>query len=1046
MASDNGFGGAWWEEDGSAYVFDNFSYVPLGPLDIQWLENGGNFNSFDSGGRYFLFGVGFFFGYGRNAELDLLQADCATPITDTEIHILSKRVYMYNFTYSVMYGSYEFDNTTITGSSIFDTSSWIITLCAKLSLLSDDSSVVEDNFEQVLSGFIDVSKSLYRPAGPLHVSYDSFGNTGNVVSVRYLAGVERTSEAEILQKDCVTPINDTEITVEMQKWPFNLTFEMLNPVYTYNSSTIGDSFIFNEDSSQLEVCSKVELVSESGTVEAFATKVLFLDVVQTRRGLATGVNGDPHIITWDGLKFDCQAAGEFTTVTSLQNDTFKIQERFTDVTGETDVQASVSTGIAFTDTSKPVIQISTPKSVNGQSSLNTVGSCSIDFYVNGEASTLDRDLSSSNVHVQVGEKTIKVEHTDTFLSVEVTVQTSGTFGCLFMVQIFLPGDFRLSETLLGLLGTPNGNISDEWKASNGTTLTPPATQDDRLYATAYDYCVQNWCIVNSADSLFSYGAEESFADFNKCNRTYDGTLETILQNPDPALKAICGDNIECLVDGSLGDVSDSSQAIQNDAIIIQTQAIVNPPVPSMAPSMVPSGSPSTSPSMAPSDSSSTSPSMVPSVSPTTSPSVSMAPSGSPTTEASMAPSDSSSTSPSMVPSVSPTTSPSVSMAPSGSPTTEAFGNARGAFNPNPNIDDSTELVVSVPTKAVLSPSTCTAETPLSDTSFIENTELHLKVVGCIAETKDAADNRCKVKISKMECQTSRRQLVRGQRGLQTSSLLIEFSTTITAYCQKGDCSDAQSIVDGIYDTVKLQLDEYLNANPGSIAGYINSLLNTNIFTNPSAVSSAITFGSVIVPILEDLLTWYPHWNSESETCKNDGQYPLYMKRLGSYFQSSLADCCERYYSWAYNKCLELGGGDADAVATDEFYVDYSTNSCVQDCPKDTPGKNCGGLVEGNWVGTYKTAKECCDGKLWWIDENSCIAESTKDASDLNVAQAGSGNYYVNWVEVKCVKDCAETPTDPQCGGLAKRWDPLFDSANSCCSSKLSYIDKSECTR
>ncbi|KAL7527040.1 hypothetical protein ACHAXR_001771 [Thalassiosira sp. AJA248-18] len=405
-----------------------------------------------------------------------------------------------------------------------------------------------------------------------------------------------------------------------------------------------------------------------------------------------------------------------------------------------------------------------------------------------------------------------------------------------------------------------------------------------------------------------------------------------------------------------------------------------------------------------------------------------------------------SSSPSMVPSGSPTTFPSVSMAPSGSPTTEAFGNARGAFNPNPSIDGSTELVVSVPTKAVLSPSTCTADTPLSDTSFINKVELQLKSVGCIAETKNPADIQCKVKISKMECQTSRRQLVRGQRNLQTSSLLIEFSTTVTAYCQKGDCSDAQSIIDGIYNTVKLQLDESLNANPDSLAGYINTQLNTNIFASTLAVSSTVTFGSVIVPILEDLLKWYPDWNSESNFCKNDGQYPLYMKRQGSYFQSSLADCCKKYYSWAYSKCLELGGGDAGVIATDEFYADYSKLSCVQDCPKDTSGKNCGGLVEGNWVGTYKTAKECCDGKLWWVDENTCIAESTKDASDLNVAQAGSGKYYVHWGEAKCVKDCAETPTDPRCGGLAERWDPLFDSANSCCSSKLSYIDRSECTR
>jgi len=258
-------------------------------------------------------------------------------------------------------------------------------------------------------------------------------------------------------------------------------------------------------------------------------------------GQITGINGDPHIVSWDGLKFDCQAAGEFITVTSLEDPTFKIQERFSEASSNAGAQATVSTGVAVKDLSKPVIQVSTPKT--GQSALNMVGGCPIDFYVNGTASTFGIDLSSSNVLVKVVNERITIEHTDTSLSVDVTVQTSDTFGCLFMVEIYLPATFRSGETILGLLGTPNGDSSDEWRRPNGTTISAPSTEDEKIFGTAYDYCVENWCIDISANSMFTYGTGESFADISKCDLPYDPTIENLVKNPPPELAAVCGNNL-----------------------------------------------------------------------------------------------------------------------------------------------------------------------------------------------------------------------------------------------------------------------------------------------------------------------------------------------------------------------------------------------------------------------------------------------------------------------------------------------------------------------
>ena len=101
------------------------------------------------------------------------------------------------------------------------------------------------------------------------------------------------------------------------------------------------------------------------------------------------------------------AAGEFTTLTSLEDPTFLVQERFTAV-ASTCGQASVSTGVAFRNTDKPVIQISTPRS--GGTSVNEVNGCLIDFYVDGSnfAFSDDTGLSSYSIDVTVESDRVKI--------------------------------------------------------------------------------------------------------------------------------------------------------------------------------------------------------------------------------------------------------------------------------------------------------------------------------------------------------------------------------------------------------------------------------------------------------------------------------------------------------------------------------------------------------------------------------------------------------------------------------------------------------------
>ncbi len=160
------------------------------------------------------------------------------------------------------------------------------------------------------------------------------------------------------------------------------------------------------------------------------------------------------------MKYDCQAAGVFTTLTSLQDPSFEIQERFTSVSSSSCGQASVSTGVVVKDGNKPIVQISTPG--YGETSLNEISGCPIDFFVDGVESSLGATEIGSNVLVKLPQNDwqsqVKIIHTDTFMTVDVNVQYSSTFGCYLMVQVYLPESFRVDETLLGLLGTPNGDM------------------------------------------------------------------------------------------------------------------------------------------------------------------------------------------------------------------------------------------------------------------------------------------------------------------------------------------------------------------------------------------------------------------------------------------------------------------------------------------------------------------------------------------------------------------------------------------------------------
>lgn len=367
-------------------------------------------------------------------------------------------------------------------------------------------------------------------------------------------------------------------------------------------------------------------------------------------------------------------------ITSLGDSEFEIQERFTAV--ETDCgQASVSTGFVVQADNLPKVQVSIPRS-SGVTSEPVVNGCPVNFFSGGGLlNTPDPELNAFGVTITIDgdDNEISVLYPSKLLVIS-TVRNSMDFGCFLRVQVMLPIDYLAGETLIGLLGQPDDDITNDWLDKSGNVVEQPTNEQDLLFGWAYDYCRINWCISEESDSLFTYVNDENFDSISGCNVEYsseelESKVDDELANGG-LLKDICCDNSDdpddcdfgCLIDGVCGSVQDAQNAADDQEAIFELKEIVRSPT-TPEPSSQPSQEPSVSPE----------PSSVPSISPA--PSFSPAPTDSPS------PSEvpTISAAPSNIPSISVTASPTVS--PTFIPT-DSGGDSGGTVRPTMSPVDS----------------------------------------------------------------------------------------------------------------------------------------------------------------------------------------------------------------------------------------------------------------------------------------------------------------------------------------------------------------------
>merc|ERR1712176_1041634 len=121
------------------------------------------------------------------------------------------------------------------------------------------------------------------------------------------------------------------------------------------------------------------------------------------------------------------------------------------------------------------------------------------------------------------------------------------FGrCFFSVDVELYDCASYADSAIGLLGSPNKNSNDDWMDQNGNVLElPSGGVSDFFFEPAFKYVKENWIIDDPENTIFTYDTCGSFKTFADPDEEYDPAIEIIVNDPDPLIVELCGDNIQC---------------------------------------------------------------------------------------------------------------------------------------------------------------------------------------------------------------------------------------------------------------------------------------------------------------------------------------------------------------------------------------------------------------------------------------------------------------------------------------------------------------------
>jgi glutaredoxin-related protein len=263
------------------------------------------------------------------------------------------------------------------------------------------------------------------------------------------------------------------------------------------------------------------------------------------------------MVTFDGLRYSCQAKGDFILVKSSSG--LQVQARFT----QKNPQISLATGIAVSaGAAAPTIEIS----------ISQAGGLDLELFVGGTKQNFSGGYEDEYYTVTTSESGgNRVYVKATKVAVHADVLLRSVFKH-FSTTVSLPQAFiNGSHAICGLLGTPDKHASNDWTTSACTQALPVPVSYDALHNQGgYDYCTTNWCIRNETESLFTYGGNFNFEFFSGCDMPFGGAVD--VSRASPELRLLCGIDIPCLTDGLELGFASAQSLLESESTIGRASA------------------------------------------------------------------------------------------------------------------------------------------------------------------------------------------------------------------------------------------------------------------------------------------------------------------------------------------------------------------------------------------------------------------------------------------------------------------------------------------
>lgn len=258
-----------------------------------------------------------------------------------------------------------------------------------------------------------------------------------------------------------------------------------------------------------------------------------------------GAIGDPHLFTFDGLRYSCQGNGDFVLFRASSG--LECHVRFK---SKSDL-VTLASGVALSaGDGAPTIELT----IDADDSLVLLVNGAEVEHLFGYDDEYYRVLTSSidnSIFVKAAGVTV---HAD--------VRLPSSFPH-FNVRAVLPPSFKVGNDICGLLGSPDGNASNDWSGSDCEPIPVPTSGSELHNQGGYDYCLASWCIREEESSLFSYSEAFPFSFFTGCDEPYPGTVD--ITSVTAEVRERCGGDIPCLVDGRELGIEGAQSLLESEA-------------------------------------------------------------------------------------------------------------------------------------------------------------------------------------------------------------------------------------------------------------------------------------------------------------------------------------------------------------------------------------------------------------------------------------------------------------------------------------------------